>query len=220
MYYLVGIFRTLSLRQHLKQPQDNYSKDVSGELGYIGVLQQRTSSLEHQKIMLKENQISQVKEFSTFLCMGRCRNLGSLKSFLWYAPHSLGPHYPLFTYGVSFPRGTLPGVTAVRWLLKVKVAQSSLTLPPRGLSTRFLCPWSSPGKNTEMGCHFLLQGIFPTQGSNPGLPHRRWILYHLSYQGNSRILEWVAYPFFRGIFPTQELNQGFLHCRHILYQLR
>ena len=82
MYYLVGIFRTLSLRQHLKQPQGNYSKDVSGELGYIGVLQQRTSSLEHQKIMLKENQISQVKEFSTFLCMGRCRNLGSLKSFL------------------------------------------------------------------------------------------------------------------------------------------
>ena len=62
--------------------------------------------------------------------------------------------------------------------------------------------------------------IFPSQGSNPGLSHRRWILYHLSYQGNSRILEWVAYPFFRGIFPTQELNQGFLHCRHILYQLR
>ena len=41
----------------------------------------------------------------------------------------------------------------------------------------------SPGKNTGVGCHSLLQGIFPTQGSNPGLPHCRWILYRLSHQG-------------------------------------
>ena len=39
--------------------------------------------------------------------------------------------------------------------------------------TRLLCPWDSPGKNTGVGCHFLLQGIFPTQESNPGLPHCR-----------------------------------------------
>ena len=44
-------------------------------------------------------------------------------------------------------------------------------------------------------CHALLQGIFPTQGSNPGLPHCRQILYHLSHQGSTRILEWVTYPF-------------------------
>ena len=44
-------------------------------------------------------------------------------------------------------------------------------------------PGDSPGKNTGVGCHALLQGIFPTQGSNPGLPHRRRILYHLSHQG-------------------------------------
>ena len=56
----------------------------------------------------------------------------------------------------------------------------------------------SPGKNTGVGCHALLQGIFPTQGSNPGLPHYRQILYHLSHQGSSEILEWVAYPFSRG----------------------
>ena len=56
----------------------------------------------------------------------------------------------------------------------------------------------SPGKNTEVGCHALLQGIFPTQGSNPGLPHCRQILYCLSHQGSPRILEWVAYPFSRG----------------------
>ena len=49
---------------------------------------------------------------------------------------------------------------------------------------RLLCPWNSPGKNTEVSCHFLLQGIFLTQGSNPGLPHCRQILYHLSPQGS------------------------------------
>ena len=42
----------------------------------------------------------------------------------------------------------------------------------------------SPGKNTGVGCHALLQGIFPTQESNPGLPHCRQILYHLSHQGS------------------------------------
>ena len=42
----------------------------------------------------------------------------------------------------------------------------------------------SPGKNTGVGCHDLFQGIFPTQGSNPGFPHGRCIFYRLSYQGN------------------------------------
>jgi len=53
----------------------------------------------------------------------------------------------------------------------------------------------SPGKNTGVGCHALLQGIFLTQGWSPGLPHWRHILYHLSHQGSPRRLEWVAYPF-------------------------
>ena len=52
---------------------------------------------------------------------------------------------------------------------------------PCGLQpARLLCPWDSPGKNTGVGCHFPLQGIFPTQGSNPGLLHCRLILYSLS----------------------------------------
>ena len=42
----------------------------------------------------------------------------------------------------------------------------------------------TPGKSTRVGCHFLLQGIFPTQGSNPGLLHCRQVLYHLSHQGS------------------------------------
>ena len=54
--------------------------------------------------------------------------------------------------------------------------------------------------NTGLGCQYLLQGIFPTQGSNPGLLHCRQILYCQNHQGSLRILEWVAYPFSRGTF--------------------
>ena len=56
-------------------------------------------------------------------------------------------------------------------------------------------PWSSPDLNTGVGNLSLLQGVFPTQGLNPGLPHCRRILYQLSHQGSPRILEQVAYPF-------------------------
>ena len=80
------------------------------------------------------------------------------------------------------------------------VAQSCLTL---GDLMDCGLPGSSAhgdslGKNTRVGCHFLLQGIFPTQGLNPGLLNCRWILYHLSHQGSPRILEWVAYLFSKG----------------------
>ena len=47
---------------------------------------------------------------------------------------------------------------------------------------RLFRPWDFPGKSTGVGCHFLLQGIFLTQGSNPGLPHCRQALYRLSHQ--------------------------------------
>ena len=70
------------------------------------------------------------------------------------------------------------------------------SLRPYGLwLIRLLCPRDSPGKNTGVGSPSLLQGIFPTQGSNPGLPHGRQILYQLSHKESPRILEWVAYPF-------------------------
>jgi len=56
----------------------------------------------------------------------------------------------------------------------------SYSLRPRGLyPTGLLCPWSSPGKNTGVGCHTLFQGIFVTRGSNLGLP-RRWVIRKLS----------------------------------------
>ena len=49
-------------------------------------------------------------------------------------------------------------------------------------------PWNSPGQNTGLGSLSLLQGIFPTQGSKPGLPHCRWILYLLNYKGSPSVL--------------------------------
>ena len=61
-------------------------------------------------------------------------------------------------------------------------------LQPHGLQpARLLHPRDSPGKKTGVGCHFLVQGIFPTQGSNAGLLPRRQILSWLSHQGTCKI---------------------------------
>ena len=54
------------------------------------------------------------------------------------------------------------------------------------VARRLLCPWNSPGKNTGAGSYFLFQGIFPTQGLNPGLPHCRQILYYFELSGISK----------------------------------
>ena len=70
--------------------------------------------------------------------------------------------------------------------------------------------WNSPGQNIGVGSLSLLQGIFPTQGWIPGFSHCRQILYHLSYQGNPRILGWVAYHFSRGSFRPR--NQTEVSC--------
>ena len=61
-----------------------------------------------------------------------------------------------------------------------------------------LWTWNSPGQNTGVTSLSLLQGIFPTQGSNPALPCYRQIFYQLSHRVSPRILEWVAYPFSSG----------------------
>ena len=69
-------------------------------------------------------------------------------------------------------------------LLKERVSHSvvSDSLQPHGLQpARLLCPWNFPGKNTEVGCHSLLQGIFPSQGLDPDLLHCRQILCHPSH---------------------------------------
>ena len=80
-------------------------------------------------------------------------------------------------------------------LLKVKVTQLFPTCCDRmDCSPPGSSPWNSSGKNTGVCSLSLLQGIFFTKGSNPGPPHCRQILYHLSHKGSPRILKWVAYP--------------------------
>ena len=65
------------------------------------------------------------------------------------------------------------------------------SLQPQGLYS----PWNSLGQNTGVGNLSLLQGIFPVQWSNSGLPHCRQILYQLCHKGSPRMLEWAVYPF-------------------------
>ena len=64
------------------------------------------------------------------------------------------------------------------------VSSDSLRFPHRLYASRLLCPWNFPGKKTCVGCHAFLQGIFPTQRLNPGVPHCRQILYCLRHQGS------------------------------------
>ena len=93
------------------------------------------------------------------------------------------------------------------WKWNVKAARTSPTLWDPVV---YKSPWNSPGHNTGVGSLSLLQEIFPTQGSNPGLPHCKQILYQLSHKGSPRILEWVANPFSRG--SSQPRNQTRISC--------
>ena len=81
--------------------------------------------------------------------------------------------------------------------VKVKVKPLScvrLIATPWTVAYRLPCPWGFPGKGIGVGCHSLLQGIFPTQGSNLGLPHCRQTLYHLSQQGSpTSICGWLQW---------------------------
>ena len=120
-------------------------------------------------------------------------------------------YYKVF---LLFPHLEILYVTNVSWKSASRsVVSNSL------LSHGLYSPWNSPGQNTGVGSLSLLQGIFPTQESNPGLPHCGWIFHQPSHQGSSRIPEWVVYPFCRWILPTQKSDQGLLHCRQILYHL-
>ena len=86
----------------------------------------------------------------------------------------LSMEFPRQEYSSQFPCSLF-----ILYIVKVKIAQSCLTLAT---------PW------TGVGSLSLLQGIFPTQGSNPGLLHCMQIFYQLSHKGSPRILEWVANP--------------------------
>ena len=80
---------------------------------------------------------------------------------------------------------TSPSVCVCVCVCEVSHSVVSDSLGSHGLQpTRLLCPWNSPGKNTGVGSHALLQGILPTQGSNLDLLHCRQVLYRLSHRGS------------------------------------
>ena len=95
----------------------------------------------------------------------------------------------------------------MRFCVCVSLSVVSHPLQPYGQQpSRLLCPWNSPSKNTEMGCHSLLQGIFPSQGSNPCFLLCRQILYHLSHQESDQC------PYKKD---SRELPHPFCLVRHI-----
>ena len=104
--------------------------------------------------------------------------------FVWITGICFPSQYFLGSISYSVHKGTIffPLKPSFKWSRSV----TSDSLWPHGQQpTRLLCPLDFPGKNTGVGCHFLLQ-IFPTQGLNPGLLHCRQILYHLSHQPSGR----------------------------------
>ena len=102
--------------------------------------------------------------------------------------------------------------------VKVKVTQSCLTLKPHELYS----PRNFPSQNTGVVSLSLLQGVFPTQGSNPGHLYCRWTFLPSEPQGKPKNIGMGSLSLLQGIFLTQELNQGLLHCRwslcHLSYQ--
>ena len=106
--------------------------------------------------------------------------------------------------------GKIQGNLNIVWNTEEKWSGShsvvSNSLRPHGLYS----PWNFPGQNSRVGSLSLLQGIFPTQGLNPSLPHCRWILYQLTHKGSPRKLEWVAFPFSRGSSQPRDWTQVFL----------
>ena len=94
-------------------------------------------------------------------------------------------------HGVSKSRTRLSDWTKLNWTESVTYSVCPTLCSPNDCS---VCPWNSPGKHTGIDGHSLLQGIFLTQGSNPGLLQCRWILYHLSHQGSPLLSGKVQCP--------------------------
>ena len=87
--------------------------------------------------------------------------------------------------------------SAICLLVKVQMSLRCVRL----FATPWTCPWNSPGQDAGVGSLSLLQGISPTQGLNPGLPHCRWILYQLSHQGTALwLIFWVFFPDSKPVF--------------------
>ena len=130
-------------------------------------------------ILLKPN----LKDFEHyFASMWHCTVIGTLFgiALLWYWNENWP--FPALWPLLTFPNLLAYSVQHFNMFESESRSVVSDSLQPHGLYNL----WNSPGQNTGVGSLSLLQGIIPTQGSNPGLPHCRQVLFQLSYQGNPK----------------------------------
>ena len=154
----------------------------------------------------------------------------------WFLPEGSGKYF-LLCFSPSF--WWFLAILGIPWLLSESVCRSIMSdsLQPHGqLPARLLCSWDSPSKNTGVSCHALLQGIFPTQGSNFAFCKEANSLT-LSHQGSpdlysdtlrphSRFRNFLPFPEFYSVpcqFPFPPLvpsKHWSLHFIDILYKLK
>ena len=127
----------------------------------------------------------------------------SQKMMLWFRSKSV---QPMFSYSAPECLSKENEKTDLKIYMHPNVSVLSRSIAPDSFATPWTTACQAPlsmgfcRQEYWSGLHALLQGIFPTKGLDPGLPHCRHILYHLSHQGGPRMLEWVAYPFSRASF--------------------
>ena len=106
---------------------------------------------------------------------------------MYHGPGNIHSYLASVWYHVLLIPITLLRIPSIRPLCCCALLSHSVvsdSLQPQGLAHQALLSGDSAKKNTGVSCHALLQGISPTQEANPGLPHCRWILHQLSYQGS------------------------------------
>ena len=121
---------------------------------------------------------SQSTELSTLCWIATCKTNRNWEAALFICSASV-----LIEHGSHWVKQSSLVMKSYKKERKWSRSVMSDSLWPHGLY-RLFRPWDFPGKNTGVGCHFLLQRIFPTQGLNPGLLHSRQMLYYLSHPGS------------------------------------
>ena len=152
------------------------------------------------------------------MAITKCHILGGLhKTFMFSQFCRLrSPRYGISRFGVVSQGHPVSsqggrGRGALWGLLYNDIESESCSRVPDSLRPHGLYSlWNSPGQNAGVDGHSLLQGIFPTQESNPGLPHCRGILYPTEKPKNTGM---CSLSLLHQIFPIQESNWGLLHCR-------
>ena len=138
---------------------------------------------------------------------------------------------PLGSHGWSLNLSCIFGLSQMEMSSSLLQCQNSMSMclcaqlypalcdPVDYKPTRLLCPWDFWGKNTGVGCHFLLQGLFLTQRSNPCLLcplHCKWTFYPMNHQRESTTKNYISN--IGPVFPTGSHRKAFLHVTcHLLY---